>query len=417
MATTTQDRPARMWILASLLALVFSLGWLASTDLLVQDHERFELPFDHHKYAHMAEIFEQGGKPFRIAPFCWRVGIPLLVSVLPGSNASMFMMVGFVAIWLTGISTFGLILQHFSNRLLAFLGLFAFYSLGWAVRFPLYDFWLPDAASFLIIVLAIISILQERWYKVAGLLALGVLVKESVVFVVPLCYSLGATRRGVEWWRLGRTVLVGLPAIAILVALRISMPALNQDHTYVATLSPQLANVQYETSDYDLRSLAKRVSSERLERLSLSELHSYLVAPFGLLVVLLLLVGLRSSWQPLVRYSPFLALVAAQLVVANNTERLLVLAFPAVIVAAISSVRSLAERLPLAPWVWGAYLTAITLAMWANDGVFSVPFRYEATLLFACCAIWLPTSRFLRHRTELSLDGVQLDAFKISDGD
>lgn len=113
-------------------------------------------------------------------------------------------------------------------------------SLGWASKFTLHKFWLPDSLSFLFITLAIYSILVKNDNLFLVLLMLGVLVKESVIFVAPLYYTFN-TKKLIDLQLIKKCILFTLPAIGTLTAVRFAIPAMNSDPSYLSTLtiSPQ----------------------------------------------------------------------------------------------------------------------------------------------------------------------------------
>ena len=70
-------------------------GLWCRTSLLTADHPWFSEPWDHHKYIYMAThgLFE-----LRVAPFCWRIGLPTLVKALPLPVEAAFMLVAFSSV-------------------------------------------------------------------------------------------------------------------------------------------------------------------------------------------------------------------------------------------------------------------------------------------------------------------------------
>lgn len=118
-----------------------------------------------------------------------------------------------------------------------------------------------------------------------------------------------------------RGALVVLPALIVLVALRIVIqPA------PLATAAPGIP----------------AIIQRRLAEPPLMALKSYTWGTFGVLGLLPFLT--RRNLVHLRTFGLFIALIYAQLLVAINTERLLVLAFPAVILMSCETIRAYAMR-------------------------------------------------------------------------
>jgi hypothetical protein len=251
-----------------------------------------------------------------------------------------------------------------------------FLSLAWGPRFALFDFWRPDAAAFLIVTLAVRAALARRAGWLAAALAVGVLVKESVLFAGPLYYTLNAGRP-VEARLLARCAAAMAPAVAVLAAVRLTIPALNADAGYMATV-PFAA---WTDASYGYWTLLGTVGRWRLLRLSAADVWTYTVGTFGVAPVLLACLAPRDNAVRLVRFLPFLALVYAQILFAMNIQRLLVLAFPAVIPLALDGLRTLARhwRLPVAALL-PVPLASFSATLFAMRG-FSPDLGAEAVLL------------------------------------
>jgi hypothetical protein len=81
----------------------------------------------------------------------------------------------------------------------------------------------PDAATVLFLMAGTLFTLERRTRALAATLALGVLVREAELFLIPLAYALWAER----WWdprAARRALLVGAPAMAVFVALHAAIP-------------------------------------------------------------------------------------------------------------------------------------------------------------------------------------------------
>jgi hypothetical protein len=324
---------------------------------LTPGHPDFDRPWDHHKYRHMATT---NLTDFHIAPFCGRIGVPFLARSLPVDSQTGFMVVALVSVMLTGVAVFGLARAARYTREEAWAAMFLFYGVGYATRHFIERFWLPDAASMLFLALVLLAILRRNDAAFALLLALGVTVKENILFAAPLYYTL-TTRRLFDRRLLVRTAALAAPAIGVLLVLRLTIAAYNSDPDYVSLLPQTLWQVQSGTPDYNYHELIFRVGSERLQALSPGYAASLYLRPFGVLVSLLPVLALRCNLRLYLRLAPFILLLYAQLLFAVSTERLLAFGAPVLILPALAGLRSLGCRLrvriagvlPLLVLTWG----------------------------------------------------------------
>lgn len=298
-----------------LFSFLLTLATISITGLLMPSHEWFSASADHQSYLAMAK------SPFNyyIAPFCWRIGVPLVAGMF--NNAQM----GFLAITVTSfiLSGVGLYLlaesYGFSGVLPAVGVLLFFFSDG--VRFALFDFYLPDALMFSILIFSILSILKRNDIFFMVLLLLGVFVKETILLVLPLRYSL-VVSKPVEPRALFRTFLLGLPAILVLFAIRFLIPNENPGYNYgtLLTWMPQ----------------------HHINNFSLNE---YVFRSFGIAAILPFL-AIKKNRVLFLRFSPFLILVFSQLLFAGNTYRLIAVGIPAMIIMSLNTLNQPNPNLP-----------------------------------------------------------------------
>jgi hypothetical protein len=337
------------------LAFVAALGLLlmglllARTPLLTPDSPHFAMAVDRHTYIYMAE---HGAFSLHVAPYGWRIGLPLLVSALPMDPAAGFLVITFVSLWLTAVVVYYLVRQFGFPRSLAIVGMVMFLSLSWAVKVNLRDFWLTEPPAFLILTSAMLMLVCSRPVAAGGLMAAGVFFRESVLVLAPLFYTFRARRR---WDRRAavESVALVIPALLVLVGLRLAIPALNSDPGYVATLPPEIQSVVHGTvPNYNLPDVIQRNVSVRLDYVR--TLHGVMVMAwtlsfsiYGFPVTLLAILGALANRRLFARIGLMLVVPWAQLLLATNNERLLVVAFPAAIVMAVTGTAYLMNRLNL----------------------------------------------------------------------
>jgi len=114
----------------------------------------------------------------------------------------------------------------------------------------------------------------------------------------------------------------------------------------------------YEEVPYSFVSMLRTIGTERLQELTLYNVGlRYLLFPLSLAPVALPLLAIKQVAIVLLRYSPYLILVYAQLMIAKNTERLVALAFPALIVMSVVAVHKVMTDLKINP-LWALVLPA-----------------------------------------------------------
>jgi len=349
----------RLAAVAGLSALCTALLWLR-TDHLTPGSPYFGLPWDHHMYIFMAT---HGPLSFHVAPFGWRVLGPLAVWALPGGVQGGFQALAVASVALTGVALWAVCRRLGFGAAPATAGMLLYFSLGYATKWTLFDFWLSDPLAFLLVVGAVLLALSGRDLAFAVCLVAGVLAKESAVFVAPLFYTLRA-RRPWDPALAARTAAVTLPAVAALVAVHLGIPAMNSDPAYVASLPRpiRLNTIPHYTYGTVLHDTVVR----RLHHWPRTVVGS--LSAFGVLVPALALVGLRrpAARSFALRAVPFLLLVYVQLLFAFNTERLLVLGVVALVPLALWGVAELMEIRGSGPAAFVALAGAFTLAQLAG---------------------------------------------------
>ncbi|MCC6420095.1 MAG: hypothetical protein IT429_17815 [Gemmataceae bacterium] len=349
--------------------------------------------WDRHLYRAMAE-----GNPFTfgLAPFHRRVLVPLLAKATPGDLQDGFMAVTLLASWAAGTSV-SLLARHASRRVtLQLAGLLLFFSLGWGLKFAVGDFWIPDATVLAFTAAALLSAIQRRPVTFAVTAAVGVFAKESLLFVLPLYYTLNAAHL-VDRQAALRALAVGAPAVAVYLLLQVAIPARNGDEAYFATMPEVIRRFPDLYEHYDLSKLLHDIGyRQRYFARDWVTVRSYTVEPFGIVAPVLIALGWRRTRGPLLRLAPFLLLVYTQLLFATDTQRLIVLAGPALCWLAVLGAEDAIGRGWLnapAALIAAAGAFVLTLA----DDSFSPPLAWQAGIAVAMLAVQ-PASVLVRRR-------------------
>ena len=377
----------REFLLVIGVALIINAALRVRTDALTYDHPRFFNPWDHHKYIWMAT---NGPFDFHVAPFCWRVGTPLLAAVLPFDVEKNFMILSYISLWLTGVAMYYLARRFGFSRETAFTGMIAFFSIGWAVKANLYNIFKPDPPAFFLVTLAMYCIAARRDLLYAVTLAVGVVFKESVLFVVPLYYTLIA-KKAFDMRLLLRTIGLALPAIGIFIAIRLLIPMKNEDYFYLSTLPEALQQVQLGRSTFDLGWLWREIGLERLKSISPESLLQYTVGTFGVVAGLMPLFAIKKNLGLLARFSPFMILVYAQIMFATNDTRLLALGFPVVILMALNGADVIAQYMKVKVVTIALLFGVLLSLLLVRTSMLFLPGIYEAVLFLmylSVCFSW-----------------------------
>jgi len=334
-------------------AICTALLWFR-TDHLTPGTPYFGLNWDHHMYIAMAT---GGPLDFHIAPYNWRILGPALVWAMPFATQAGFQIVTIAGVFGTGVAVWFLLRRLGFGHELAVGGLLLYFAVGYATKWTLFDFWLTDPLAFLLATVAVLLILGDHDVGFAVCLAVGVLAKESVIFVAPLAYTLRA-RRAWDPALAIRTIGATLPAIAALVAVHIGIPPRNADAAYVAGL-PRPIRENPVIPDYTYWSALHHTVAKRLHHWP--ETLTRTVSAFGLVIPVLAVIGLRSrrARSFALRTLPFLALVYVQLLFAYNTERLLVLGLIAVIPLAAWGLEQLMDMRGSGPAAYLAFAAVL----------------------------------------------------------
>jgi len=363
------------------------------TTLLTTDSAAFPEPgWDHHAYIGMAR---DNPFDFHLVPFGWRFLVPLVAKVLPFGLQTSFFLIAFTCTWAASVVVYYLGRAVGGTPVYGALAAALFVALPWAAKFALQDFWLPDAAVFVALAGAVLCGVRKKPVAFAVVLLVGVAAKESVIFAAPLYYTLN-TERLLDRRLLGRTALLVLPAGLLLVAVRLLIPAKNDDLAYVATLPTQLQAFREYIPSYHYYDLLRDIGYHgRLHDHRLDTLLAYTTGTWG--VGVLTLAGIGAVRRPVLalRLSPFLVLVYAQLLFAWNIERLLVAGFPAVIWLALEGMKTLCERGPLRPGVFLPLAIALFALNLRDPDLIPVRFEVQAVVFLAYVAVLLgwPTTR------------------------
>lgn len=354
------------------------LAW--RTDLRTTGTVLFADPgWDRHLYRAMAS---ETPLDFHLAPYCWRVLVPAVAGISPFGQQATFMATSFAAVAAAGVAVFALVAFH-GGTARGVAALFIYFSMGWGPKYVLSDFWLPDPVAFAAVPLAALFAYRRRPLAFALCLGIAVLAKESALVAAPLYYTLNA-RRPIEPHLALRTAVAVLPAAALLVALRLLVDSRNGDDAYMATMPEIIRRFPDLYPPYDYRDLARHIGYEqRWHYFGWSMLETFTWRPFGLAPLLFALAGGVLNWRLALRLLPSLLLIYSQLIVATDTERLLVLCFPFVALLASEAMGRAGRAFGVNPAAFlPLFVLQWSLLLW-DPSVYVPPLAAQAAVLVA----------------------------------
>jgi hypothetical protein len=174
------------------------------------------------------ELMAQDPGATHTFPFAYRVLVPTVVHVLPFGHTFSFSLLAWLCTGACGGVTY-VLLRRFdvADGLAVALAVVLATSPGLLIV-SLRDGRNTDAATVLLMLVAVLCMVDRRPRALAVTLLVGAFVRESVVFLMPLTYAVWADR----WWdraALRRAATVCAPALVVYVALRIGIPTVGRE--------------------------------------------------------------------------------------------------------------------------------------------------------------------------------------------
>lgn len=290
------------YVVVVVIAFVLTAVVLCRANIISYEHPDFPKAWDHHKYIRMTE---GGPFDFHIAPFCWRIATPLFARMLPFSTETNFLVISFISVWMTGVLIYALARKFSFSRFYAFIAVLMYYSLRWAARFDLQDFWLPDALASCLILLSMYSIVAQKELLLMLTLFFGVAVKESVLFVAPLYYTMNATKP-FDFKLVRNALFLIAPSIVLLVAIRLLVPQMNNDEHYLSSIPQNLRSGWGVSGEYNYWSLMRNVVQLRTKTFFYDLPRGYSLGTFGVMLTVLPFLELKNNAKFFLRVLLFL---------------------------------------------------------------------------------------------------------------
>lgn len=336
------------------------VGLLAVLAAIVRWHGQLPYPdaryafMDHYRYIAMAA--GNGSELATEQPFCWRVLVPYLVRFLHGA-LGLSVLDGFWLVTLAGVVGATLALMWMLRGLglsqsASVAGGLAYVLLGPAVGLSLWAYQLVDPLALCLVVLACGCAVHCRGRALLFVAILGALAKEATLLGSIFALAWAWQHRDRELTRWAAVSLAS--GLAVLVLLHLLIPT-HGGWTLLTTLD-----------------IVWRLSSWRWSNMPL--VADYLTFRFLAVTVgawlVLFPTALLQMWHPprfwrqSVAWSLLAVLAAAQMLVATDTDRLAVYAFPAIIAASCFEVEHLAAQWRVSRWALWLPILAVQGYWW-----------------------------------------------------
>ncbi|PKL83485.1 MAG: hypothetical protein CVV24_04795 [Ignavibacteriae bacterium HGW-Ignavibacteriae-3] len=320
------------------------------TTIMSPEHYEYQFFWDHHKYIYMAE------NPFQyhLAPYCWRILNPLIVYLLPFGTTNDFFILTSLTLFFSSLMVYYLLRILKFETEYAITGLIIFLGMGWIIKYNIYDFWLTDSLLNVFILLLYLSLIRKKDVALSLLLATGVLVKETVLFIAPLYYTFN-TEKLVSPKLILKNVFLVLPALSVFLVVRLAIPGLNGNPAYIGSLPPELQNITYNTNSYDI---VEFVLSFHIQY-PLYKMVAIVISAYGIIPLLFSVLGIKKNIKIFYIYFPIIIISLLQLFYAVNLPRLLAISFWPILLMGVNGIKYISTKYNIS--VYWFIFTAVTI--------------------------------------------------------
>jgi hypothetical protein len=202
------------------------IGFFYLTTPITQEYSGFG--FDGRLYAAMSDPDNFPYQWSHHAPWCWRVLTPLLASFLPFTLTTNFLLIGIVSIFINLVliqsiaESLGFSKLNQNIALLLYAGIF--WTVKWSFFYPYYI----DAQTQSFMLLAVLLMLKNQFNAALAAILLGVLQKESLIFMVPVAatqlYETSKDKKAAQKYLAIGLILALIPHALV----RFLIPAVNE---------------------------------------------------------------------------------------------------------------------------------------------------------------------------------------------
>ncbi len=318
------------------------------------------------------------------APYCWRLLGPLLLHVWPFDLSLGFFCLSALSLFGTTLAVVWLLSGLNLPARSASGGGVAFVLLGAGAAYNLHHYNLIDPLAFLFLALVLAALANRRGPVVAASLVLLAVTKETVLIAIitSVIWAAFARDHMLRLWVAAGSVL----SFLLLEAIRLGVPA---------------------STHY---SLFREFTSIYVPLPRLPDLWRIAIGASGLTWgILLPIAALQLVHAPRVWRNPALtmliSLATAQILVASDTERVVIVGFPAMIAATAFEVEYLAVHfLANATWLWTVICVAEIPWLLGSLEARGIPYLTVASSLMVLLSVGLPAAAYARQRAGSRLE-------------
>ncbi len=324
---TSETNSGKLQLLGGCIAILWGAClWLFGPGLHEHIEATVSVPVDWHKYVAMAS------KPvgaFKIAPFCHRLVVPWIASVMPFQVMTNFALIQFGALCLLGVGVTRATLRVGISGGNALLPLTWLLGLGWVAKASFAVVPSVDLVAWSAIVWFFALALESRLVLALMAAVLAVTIKEASLVAIASSLLLVYEYQRVHKWF---PALVIACSLGVLLLLNVALPPANMDSAYTSTLSPMLSIVNGIDSNASVLHSLITIGWPRIANLSLTDLNALTFDSFGVCFI----VAIAYVWKTQGR-TPW-SLVASTLLsmsialVAVNIQRPILIAAPILVV-------------------------------------------------------------------------------------
>ena len=330
---------AKEFVVALLLTAALLVPLALRVDSLWPEHPVFSVPADHQIYIAMAER-PADAHP---RPFAYRIFMPVVAGALPFDLPTNFYVLTLLLLVATAMFMYGALRELGASAHEALMGITLLFSLNWWAKFLGYYFWLTDSALFCFATASVWLMLRRQPLLAGIALGFGVLSKESALFLIPFYYVVSA-QSAFDRSALRRTAILAAVPLVVFFGLRVWMPVAGPDYVPMR--------------------LFRMIGVGRLTTGLFDFIRGGTFGTWGIVVLVLAVLGSRHERRFAGAAMVFLALVYAQPLFALNLDRLIVYGLVVVIPLALVGLRQLTARFALGPWMtWTLVLIPYALIL------------------------------------------------------
>ncbi|MCE1190484.1 MAG: hypothetical protein LWX56_15250 [Ignavibacteria bacterium] len=187
--------------------------------LLFPGHQLYHGEWQHFDYLRAAARFPA---PDTLAPYCWRLLPPAIIHYIPADYHISYFFLSLISLFGCAYLLYYITQLNNMPEAVSRASVIMFLSMVYVVRINLIEFAAVDPVAFFFILLAIYAAMVEAKPLFIAATILGVLSKEIALMCIPFYFTWNYRKSSIKNL-LRETVLLGSPAIAVWLLLRITI--------------------------------------------------------------------------------------------------------------------------------------------------------------------------------------------------